>query len=327
MKYIDKVYGEIEIVDDVVIEIMNSPQFQRLKGVDQAGYFDVYFPGTKHSRFEHSVGCYILLGKFGASREERILGLIHDMSHSAFSHTADYVFESGRGADHNYQDDIFVDFMCKTDIVEILKKYNLESDYIFNESNFPLQETELPDLCADRIDYSLRGAIHYEGKTREDMSYFLEHLTIIDNKWVFDDLESALKYAQLFRDLNNVFYSNKETAAMFSRTSEWIKYAADEGYIEHKDLFATDNEVIEQINKNLIHDKTLQKLWDNMNNPHIDICDKSEVGCEEVIVKSRIVDPLFLNEAKEIKRISEIDEKWEKIIEKDMQPKKHFLKK
>ena len=34
----DRVYGETEILEPVLLEIINSPTLQRLKDIDQAGY-------------------------------------------------------------------------------------------------------------------------------------------------------------------------------------------------------------------------------------------------------------------------------------------------
>ena len=64
MFYEDKIYGTVEIDEQVVLDIINSPTMQRLKGIDMAGYFHPYFPGGQHSRFEHSVGVYLLLKRF-----------------------------------------------------------------------------------------------------------------------------------------------------------------------------------------------------------------------------------------------------------------------
>ncbi len=326
MKYIDRIYGEIEIVDRVVIDIINTDAFQRLKGVDQAGYFDVYFPGTKHSRFEHSLGCYSLLHKFGASIEEQLAGLIHDMSHSAFSHTSDYIFESGRGASQNYQDDIFVDFVQKTNIPDILKRHGFSVGYILDEHNFPLQETELPNLCADRIDYSLRGTSVYGLASTLDIDEILKHLHVIDNKWVFDNFAIAKKYAELFKKLNDIYYSNKEAAVMYLRTSRWIKYAIKMNYINYEELFVTDDEVIAKINTHLESDVELQKLWHEMNNPKIVLKKKNSKNVESVTVKSRIIDPLFLNESI-IQHISECDATWINIVVEDSLPKSYYFAK
>jgi len=325
MKYVDIIHGEVEIVDDVIIDIINTTVFQRLKGIDQAGYFQVYFPGTEQSRFEHSVGCYLLLKKFGASIEEQIAGLLHDISHSAFSHTADYVFEGGRGADHNYQDDIFEIFIRQTEIPDILEKYGFGVDYILDESNFPLQETNLPDLCADRIDYSLRGAVVFDVATVTEVDELLEHLQVIDNRWVFDEYEAARKYAEIFKELNDVYYSNKETAAMFMRTSKWIKYAIDKKYITQEELFVTDAEVIKQINMHRTTDEILEGLWQNMNDPKIILGEKEGDRVREVVVKSRIVDPLF-RDGGDLEHISIRDCAWGDTVKKDMKPKIYYIK-
>jgi len=325
MKHVDIIYGNVEIIDNVVVDIINTAIFQRLKGIDQAGYFQVYFPGTEHSRFDHSVGCYLLLRKFGASIEEQIAGLLHDISHSAFSHTADYVFDGGRGADHNYQDDIFEEFVMQTEIPGILQKYGFDVDYILNENNFSLQETDLPDLCADRIDYSLRGVIVYDIASKAEIDSMLDNLKVVKNKWVFENFDYAQKYAQMFKELNDVYYSNRETAAMFSRTSNWIKYAIDKGYITQRELFMTDNEVIKKINAHKKYDKTLDELWEKMNNPKIILGKSEDDDTREVVVKSRIVDPLFID-GSNMKRVSDRDHGWSEIVREDMQPKIYYLK-
>lgn len=55
MKIEDKVFGPVEIQEPVLKELVQCHALQRLKKISQAGYFEVYFPGTHHSRFEHSI--------------------------------------------------------------------------------------------------------------------------------------------------------------------------------------------------------------------------------------------------------------------------------
>ena len=119
MKYQDKIFGEVEISEPVILDLINSPTIQRLKEIDQAGYFEPYFPKSKHTRFEHSVGAYILLNKFNAPAEEQIAGLIHDVSHSAFSHCVDYVLDEGSEKEQSHQDNVFEDFVLKSEIPAI----------------------------------------------------------------------------------------------------------------------------------------------------------------------------------------------------------------
>src|SRR3989344_6307050 len=133
MKYADRVYGNFEIEEPAILGLINSETFQRLKDIDQMGYFEPHFHGTAHSRLEHSIGVYLLLKMYGAPLEEQIAGLIHDVSHSAFSHCIDYVLDAGSEKEHNHQDNIFDEFVRTTQIPEIIKKYGFDPDYIFND--------------------------------------------------------------------------------------------------------------------------------------------------------------------------------------------------
>lgn len=185
MKYTDRVYGNIDIEEPVILDLIQSSSLQRLKKIDQSGYFQPYFPGTAHSRFEHSIGVYLVLKKYHASIEEQLSGLIHDISHSAFSHCIDYVLDSNSEKEQNHQDNLFAEFVRKSEIPEILNKYHLDVEYILDDKNFPLKETILPDLCADRIDYSLRTAIIF-GEI-DNVKYFFDHLVTENGKWIFNN--------------------------------------------------------------------------------------------------------------------------------------------
>ena len=80
----ERLWGKVEVTEPVIGEILATRAMQRLKGVDQAGYYEPYMPGTAHSRFEHSVGVYYLLRRFGGPLDEQESGLIHDVSHALF---------------------------------------------------------------------------------------------------------------------------------------------------------------------------------------------------------------------------------------------------
>ncbi len=330
MKYIDRLYGEFEIREPVILELINSPSLQRLKDIDQAGYCPLWVnPNVNageyhHTRFAHSVGVYLLLKKYGASLEEQIAGLIHDVSHSAFSHCIDYVLDSGSEKEQNHQDNIFDKFVRKTEIPEIIKKYGFDIDYILDDKNFPLKEKDLPDLCADRIDYSLRTAVIFEELNDKDKEYLLENLTTQNNNWVFKNFESAKKYAELFLRLNRKYYSSFSGALMFRAVGDCLKYALQKNYISEDDLYTTDKIVLEKIKKFIDKDDKLKLFWDRMNNKVRVRNDPNDYNAR-VFCKSRIVDPLFRDNGI-LKRLSEKDSNWRDIIREELKPKKYFLK-
>ncbi|PKM92329.1 MAG: hypothetical protein CVU81_01045, partial [Euryarchaeota archaeon HGW-Euryarchaeota-1] len=257
------VWGDFEIDEPVVLELINSKTFQRLKEIDQAGYFEPHSPGTAHSRFEHSIGVYLLLKMYGAPIEEQIAGLLHDVSHSAFSHCIDYVLDAGSEKEQNHQDNVSGEFVRKSEIPEILKKYNLDLDYILDDKNFPLKEKDLPDLCADRIDYSLRAAIVF--KEIKNGKYFIDNLLAENGKWIFKNFESAEKYAELFLKINADYYAGLPSAVMFRTVGDYLRYALLKNYISETDLYTTDKVVLEKIEPHIKTDPQLSLLFDRMN--------------------------------------------------------------
>jgi hypothetical protein len=331
MKYTDRVYGEFEITEPVILELINSPSLQRLKDIDQAGYRPLWVKPNvdtgeyDHSRFAHSVGVYLLLRKYGASLEEQIAGLIHDISHSAFSHCIDYVFlDSGSEKKQNHQDNLFNSFVRRTAVPEIIKKYGFDLEYILNDKNFPLKEKELPDLCADRIDYSLRTALIFGELSGEDKKYILESLTTLDNNWVFKNFESAKKYAELFLRLNTNYYAGLASAIMFKAVGDCLRYALQKKYLSEDDLYTTDKIVIEKIKRFLDKEEKLKLFWERMNN-EIKVSNNPADYDAQVFCKSRVVNPLFMDNGS-LKRVSERESNWNDIIKQELKPKKYFLK-
>jgi len=324
MRYTDRIYGGVEISEPPVLELIESPVLQRLKEIDQSGYFEPYYPNTTHSRFEHSLGVFCLLKIYNAPFEEQIAGLIHDVSHSAFSHCVDYVLDTGSEKEHTHQDNIFSEFVKNSKIPEILEKYNLNLDYILDDKNFPLKEKELPDLCADRIDYSLRTAAVFEKLDTSGVNYFLDNLIAKNNQWLFKDFESAKKYAELFLKLNTKYYAGIHSAVMFRTVGDYLKHALSEGYISENDLYTTDKLVLSKIGNYLEKDEKLKLLFDRMNNK---VGFKNDLNNydAQVFCKSRVVDPLC-NHNGEVRRISEIDTSWKTILEKELKPKEYFIK-
>jgi len=330
MKYVDRVYGEFEIIEPIILELIESTPLQRLKEIDQAGYRPLWVkPNAEtgeydHSRFAHSLGVYLLLRKYGAPLEEQITGLIHDVSHSAFSHCIDYVLDSGSEKEHNHQDNLFDSYIRKTEIPEIIRKYGFDLEYILDDKNFPLKEKNLPDLCADRIDYSLKTAVIFGELNDIGKKYLLDNLTTENNNWVFQDFESAKKYAELFLKLNTDYYAGLASAIMFRTVGDCLRYALQKGYISEDDLYTTDKLVVEKIEGFLDKDEKLRILFGRMNNKVKIINDPSNYDAS-VFCKSRVVDPLF-KQGQEIKKISDVDPSWDDIIKRESRPKQYFLK-
>uniref|UniRef100_A0A3P9LM61 Deoxynucleoside triphosphate triphosphohydrolase SAMHD1 n=1 Tax=Oryzias latipes TaxID=8090 RepID=A0A3P9LM61_ORYLA len=102
----DPIHGHVEL-HPLLIKIIDTPQFQRLRNIKQLGGTYFVFPGASHNRFEHSIGVGYLAGQLVQALNERqpellichrdilcvqIAGLCHDLGHGPFSHMFDGMF-------------------------------------------------------------------------------------------------------------------------------------------------------------------------------------------------------------------------------------------
>ncbi len=331
MIYHDKIYGKIKIEEPVVLELIKTLSFQRLKEISQVVHAPIYlkilnlpFIKPQVYRFEHSLGVFVLLKIFGAPFEEQISGLIHDLSIPVFSHSVDYALKEGSEIDHSFHDKIHKEFVKNSEIPKILKRFGFDINYILDDKNFPLKEKLLPELCADRIDYSIRDAVAYGIISKKEAEEFFENLRAIKNSWVFEDFESAKKFAKFYKKMNDYFYSGIATALMFRTVGDSLAYSLSRGIISQEDLFTTDERVLRKIKKFRKSDKKLELFLKRCEGNTAFKIDKKNYDAH-CFCKSRVVDPLFKTKGS-IKRLSRVDKNWAKTVKEDLRPKEYFIK-
>src|SRR5690625_1636403 len=100
----DPVHRYVRVKDQVIWDLIATPEFQRLRRIKQLGTTYLTFHGAEHSRFNHSLGVYEIvrrmINKFSQyvkwSQEERLLclcaALLHDLGHGPFSLSFEGVF-------------------------------------------------------------------------------------------------------------------------------------------------------------------------------------------------------------------------------------------
>lgn len=173
MQITDCLYGCHE-VEEVLADLIRSAPLQRLKRIHQGGAAYLVNPEWNGTRYEHSVGVMLLIRRLGGSLEEQIAGLLHDVGHTAFSHVVDYVYGEGRENLHErWHRRIWRD----SEIAAILQKHGFHPESILS-GNWTLLEKPLPDLSADRIDYTLRDRVRYGGLSLSEVERFLDDLSV-----------------------------------------------------------------------------------------------------------------------------------------------------
>ena len=238
----------------------------------------------------------LLLKKLGATTKEQVAGLLHDVSHTAFSHIVDWVL--GQGTTENFQDDRHNEVMNGLEISKILKKYGYNPNEISNLSSYKLLDTEIPELCADRIDYALRQF------TIDDATRLIPKITQKEGKIIFTDVTSALDFANLFLEEQITNWAGFEGSSRYMIFTEILKKALDSKIIEFDDFYGDESPILDKLEN---CDDQFIKKWLTM------LTAKSisnlPLGSQRVVKKFRYVDPSFMTDNKII-LVSDVFPKW-----------------
>ncbi|KKG11898.1 MULTISPECIES: HD domain-containing protein [unclassified Methanosarcina] len=165
---LDPVHGYIEM-DEIVQELLATPQMQRLRRIKQLGFSNLVYPGANHTRFEHSLGTMHLASMLmknldsieeDKKKEIRAASLLHDVGHGPFSHVTENVIDKYTRHRH---DDV-KEIVGKGEIKEVLKKHGISpgdlAKHVKGETS--LGQILSSEIDVDRMDYLVRDA-HYTG--------------------------------------------------------------------------------------------------------------------------------------------------------------------
>ncbi|MGM0125080.1 HD protein [Enterococcus sp. AZ194] len=179
----DPVHNYIHVQHQVILDLINSKEVQRLRRIKQLGTSSFTFHGAEHSRFSHSLGVYEItrricdifernysierIGIGGWNDDERLVALcaalLHDVGHGPYSHTFEHIF-------HTNHEAITVEIITskETEVYQILNQ--VEADFPEKVASVITKTYPNPQVVqmissqidADRMDYLLRDA-YYTG--------------------------------------------------------------------------------------------------------------------------------------------------------------------
>jgi len=306
----DRIYGRFDITEPVLLELLKSPAVLRLKKISQHGVPGKYYGSSGYSRYYHSLGVMLVLRRLGASLEEQVAGLIHDASHLAFSHVADWVFADGHKGKEDYHDLSHDQFIRKTEIPQILSRYGLDTERILNGNNFPLLENQLPNICADRLDYTLQEI--YRSADKKVVGKYLNGVINFKNEIVFESKNSGLSFAENYLRLQRELWGGENDSVRYNDFSEILKDALQKGIIDRVDFYKDEEKILAKLESS-----PDEKMMDALKIMTL----KNFLGIRKkrglwVRRKFRYVDPKVLIDGK-IKRVSELYPAFKKKIERE----------
>jgi HD superfamily phosphohydrolase len=269
----DPIHGDIKI-EGLFLNLLDSPEIQRLYNIKQLGFAHLVFPGGHHTRLEHSLGTFFMAQKtsekLNLNKEEKefvsIAAFLHDIGHGPFSHTLESILRSSLNVDHidlteklilgehEIFDDIEKEIINPVSVFDIINKSGIDHQKIIeiikgNGNSYLSQFLNSP-IDVDQLDYLIRDA-YYTGVAYGmiDAERFLQTLTIFDNnlailKKGIGVVENILMARTLM--YTSVYFHKTARIAelMLSKAIELIKDA------EPYDFFKmTDDELISNLYK------------------------------------------------------------------------------
>lgn len=201
----DTVYGRIEI-PDYCIRIIDTPEFQRLRGLKQLGLTSYVFHNASHTRFEHSIGVCYLAGEWikhlqktssnisdSDIRIVQLSALLHDIGHGPFSHTFEKFIKKTRPKLSNYCHEQMTISIVKEIDVDLLNKFdkekicNIIEGKLLDSKPFlgQIVNNTINGLDSDKLDYFMRDSQCTSFAIACDWKRIIYESRIIDNEIVF----------------------------------------------------------------------------------------------------------------------------------------------
>jgi len=150
------------------VELMDTPEFQRLRGIRQLGTAYLVFPSAVHTRFEHSLGTSWMAQRIlrSISRNQeisaedstliRVAALLHDITHIPFGHTLE---DERRVLPRHDKDEQRVDFFLRQSAIgRILKREGIQDQVIGTIRGDDTYRSDIVGgaISADLLDYLRR---------------------------------------------------------------------------------------------------------------------------------------------------------------------------
>ena len=302
MIFNDTIYGEVVISEPVLHDLIQSGAVQRLHGVLQHGITGLIGLTEPITRFDHSLGALLLVRRLGGSLREQIGALLHDVSHTAFSHVIDYVLDDHDG--QSYHDEMKEAYMAKTDLPDVLGRHGYNWLDFVDEEQFPLLEQPSPRLCADRIDYFLRDCIGLGLATQAEVDRAVADLVVGNGRIALKTIPVARWFGDTFMAADDASWANFREVGLYELTARAIRRGLETGAVVQDDFWLTDEVLWQKLHA--AQDGQLQNLLAQVSMETQFVWDEANPTFR-VSTKLRAVDPDVVGEDGELRPLSTLD--------------------
>ena len=230
----DPVHGLFSI-DTHMVDIIDTPQFQRLRELKQLGACYFVFPGASHNRFEHSLGVMHIADtmvtgirrrqpELGITEQDvfvvKMAGLCHDLGHGPFSHVFDNSFLPRVRPElhwkHEQASEMMLDYLIDDNCIDIEEDdskivkslINPKGESFFKSDDkmflYDIVSNSRNSVDVDKFDYLQRDCLNLGLKSSYDPSRLINHCRVIGNEICFSAKEAYNLY-EMFHTRYSLF--------------------------------------------------------------------------------------------------------------------------
>lgn len=279
-------------------------------------YTDLFESHYFFSSLDHSIAVALIVWHFTHDKKQTLSGLFHDIATPAFKHCIDFL--NGDYMTQESTEDLTTEIISNSkEIMELLKRDNIELNEIDDYHKYPIADNDTPQLSSDRLEYSLSNAyLTYSLLNLEDIKEIYSDIEIQTNEDKIEELgfktkSIARKFVKVTSKLS-IIYREDRTRYSMQFLADIMKKLNQEKVISIKDLYTLkEKDIISIIENSKYCDvfntwKTAKKVKGSKQEP-------KNVYYVHHGAKVRYIDPLVNGE-----RISSICKIAKEMIDKNL---------
>lgn len=277
-------------------------------------YTDLFNNSFFYSSLDHSIGVALIVWNFTHDKKQTLAGLFHDIATPCFKHCVDFL--NGDYMTQESTEDLTTDIIKNSkEIMKLLKRDNIKLEEVNDYHIYPIADNDTPKLSADRLEYSLSGALFIYG-TRdyeliEEIYNDIEIQKDGEIELGFKTKKIARSFVKMTSELSIVYREDKTRYSM-QFIADILKRLKDEGLIELADLYRLKESEIIKIIDDSKYSEVFNK-WRKAKKIKTSLDEPSGVYFVHHGSKVRYIDPLVNGE-----RISNICKIAKKMIDNNL---------
>lgn len=295
-------------------QLANTSEMRRLSDVGMhCGCEYASFPffqraRTPYTRLIHSIGVSNIVWNFTHDIRQAIAGLLHDIATPVFAHTIDFL-QGDHLTQESTEDKTLFFIENSKEITALLKENHICIEDVSDYHKYPIADNDTPMLSADRLEYTIGNGLCVYNMELEALHGIYKDLKVAQNEHgteelCFHSIDAAKKFTEISLRNSHYFVSDEDRFSM-QYLADIIGGAVENGILEPSDLYLTETEVIQKLNK----DKNVSKMWKSyteLSAISTSVKKPDNQYCINVSAKRRYIDPLVVVKNNAI-RLTDID--------------------